>query len=291
MREITLSQPSTVCYDWFESDNRQVHKLWVQVDSYNISDEYIAWVDGDALREAIEFGELPHGTEPNWFHVHLDDDEETIAGILKSIETNDPDISDSPLRPLQRLIEHQVWLKLFALRQSGQPPAKPLKKIKLDPVAPDPTLHTPQWFRAEECHDGVLMNPILPSIFEGDQEPHELTLVEKSHWWNRPYIVTRQLEVGIESYDGYASRALAVGVQPMTEHEWAENQEKIRAKWFDRFPSGQAFHVRCLDGRTGNTPTWWGDADSIEGALEIVRRNRPMWVEQEPLGGSRHDAH
>lgn len=289
MREITLSQPSTVFYDWFESDNRQIHKLWVQVDYCRISpDEYIAWVDGHALREAIEFGELTHGTAPNWFHVHLEDDEETIAGILKSIDTNEPDVSGSPL---QRLIEQQVWLKLNALRKSGTPPTTPLKRIKLDPVSvstPDPA---PHWFRAEDCHDGVLLNPVLPSIFEEGQEPHELTLVEKSHWWNRPYIVTRELEVGIESYDGYASRVLAVGSQPMTEHEWANNQENIRAKWLERFPNGQAFQVRCLDGRTGNTHTWWGDADSLERALEIVRRKRPMWVEQEPLGGSRHGTH
>lgn len=288
MKEVTLSQPSTLIFDWFESDNRQIHTLWVQVDFCQIfPDESIAWIDGNALQEAIAAGELPHGTSPNWFHVLLEEDEGTIGSIFKSNELVGSAITGGPV---QRFVDHQLQLKLDSLRQRGKPPKASLKKFKLNSVSPLDS--TPLWFRAEACHEGILINPILPASFE-DQEPDELTLVEKKYWWNRPFIHAREPEVGIESYDSYASRTITVGGQPMTSHEWADNQASIRANWMKRFPSGLAFDVRCLDGRTGNTPTWWGDADSLEAALEIVRCKRPTWHLQENQtspGGSHHGA-
>lgn len=50
-----------------------------------------------------------------------------------------------------------------------------------------------QMFDAGNCIEGVLINPLLPEMF--DQTPNsERSGEEKSRWWDRPYIVSEANE-------------------------------------------------------------------------------------------------
>lgn len=91
-------------------------------------------------------------------------------------------------------------------------------------------------FFAENCIEGVLVNPQLPAAFndtnnEARPESHQC-------WWNRPYIVTHT----------------GTGV------EW-------KAAW----PSGARYDVRCLDGGAWDRSTKWGCFRTVEEALACAQ--------------------
>ncbi len=273
MKQITLSVPSTITYGWWEADNRQFHQLWVHVDNcvIELPDSFVAWVDGVDLELSKTLGEVPHDARPNWYPVMIEDDRGTIATIVAEHDARDTEVG-----PLEAFVRHEVDSKLESLQQLGPPPTVPLKWFKHGD-------ESGLFYRAEACYDGVLVNPILPYCFEEPGLTTELTENERLLWWNTPFIRSRRLEFGIEDYECYLRRTEAVGGTPMTAQEWEDNQQSIRKKWLERFPSGEAFDVRCFDGRTGNTPTWWGDADSLGGALEIAHRKKPTWGDSDVL--------
>ena len=47
-------------------------------------------------------------------------------------------------------------------------------------------------FTAENCVDGVLINPTMPKLF--DQTPNEDRPPAQAKWWNLPYVVTMTVE-------------------------------------------------------------------------------------------------
>ncbi|MCS2611070.1 hypothetical protein [Halomonas dongshanensis] len=206
MTQITLSQPSTLVYNWVESDNRCLHTLWVQVDTYIITEEVLAWVDGESLQSAIDGGELPAGTQPNWFHVLLVDEKGAVDSVLMGHETCG---GSSATGPVERFIEHQIQEKLERLRKSGRPSAYPLQQITIKSLSTDSA--TPLRYRAEACLNGVLLNPVLPASV-GEKETG-LTLREQMRWLNRPYIISNESEA--ESiFDVFCFDDSAIGSVP-----------------------------------------------------------------------------
>lgn len=112
-------------------------------------------------------------------------------------------------------------------------------------------------FRAVQCVDGVLVNPVLPRMF--DQTPNELRPAAHRKWWHRPFIVTE----GVEALDvWYASRT-----DEYAEKGRREWQESGRAVWMNAWPSGVRYTVRCLDGGAWDRSTNWGSFATLEQAL------------------------
>lgn len=78
-------------------------------------------------------------------------------------------------------------------------------------------------FFAENCIEGVLINPQLPASF--NDTANEARPESHGRWWNRPYIVT---------HDGAGTA------------------------WQAAWPSGTRYQVRCLDGGAWDRSTTWG---------------------------------
>lgn len=93
-------------------------------------------------------------------------------------------------------------------------------------------------FQAENCCDGVLINPKLPKNFHCTNN-EERPAAQRKKWWERSFI-----EVTI------------------TDH--------------DLWPEGVKYDVRCLDGEVRDRPSNWGCFGSMHEALHCVERG-PAW--------------
>lgn len=117
-------------------------------------------------------------------------------------------------------------------------------------------------FHAEDCINGVLINPKLPDRFE--VTPNEDRPVNQRKWWYQPFICTNSVEQEdrwhSERTDEYAAERLA---------EW---QEHGRAQWLEAWPSGKSYEVRCLDGGAWDRSTSWGMFGTLADALQCVTR-------------------
>ena len=173
-------------YGWEEADDRRSHELWVHIDEYPIEVcDGMIWLDGECLKEAKQYGEVPSDAQPNWYIGSLDDD-----GGLNSI-SSEPDLN-APMPPLTRFIQEELDRKLTALRVMGRPRETPLQPVYV------PGRPTGFFFRAEGYRDGVLINPILPDEFEhaGHQsgnkkvEQWPMRRLTYFHWLHQPYILS-----------------------------------------------------------------------------------------------------
>lgn len=109
-------------------------------------------------------------------------------------------------------------------------------------------------FTAEKCVDGVLVNPSLPALF--DQTPNGERPASHLKWWHRPFIV-----------------ACADPVSPYARCSEAE-KEIMRRRWFEAWPSGTRYDVRCLDGGAWDRSTWWGSFPTLEAAVACANALR-----------------
>ncbi|MCE8005326.1 hypothetical protein [Billgrantia ethanolica] len=264
MKTVTLNAPSTVYFHWAESDDRLRHDFLLIVDGWEVALSYaVVWLDDEALGKAIELEQLAPGDSTGWYVL---DDCGDVCQELEPLEE---------CGPLGRLVCQEISDKLHALSEIGEPPSKPLQEIYLE----GELFQGLRRFRAEDSCHGVLINPVLPDAF--DDTPNDDRLQgDIENWWGRPFIITHTLDMRLESYESYLSRARRGGWTPdMSAEEWADNQARVRQRWFERFPSGTAYTVRCLDGGAWDRSTWWGDADNLDAALEIAKTG-PRWKHQ-----------
>lgn len=112
--------------------------------------------------------------------------------------------------------------------------------------------------------NGIPVDPELPEMF--DQTPNDERPDSHQVWWYRPYIETETWEP--ESFEQYRERLAGYGYEPdHTADEWRERQEKSRAGWFEAFPEGTRYMVRCLDGGAWDRSTCYGVFDNLDDAV------------------------
>jgi hypothetical protein len=107
-------------------------------------------------------------------------------------------------------------------------------------------------FTAENCVDGLLVNPILPKMF--DQTPNEDRPPTHAKWWNFPFIET----LTVEEVDAFYAETY----EYMRKH-WAEG----RQNWIAAWPTGTRYDTRCLDGRLSCCASTWGMFATLEEAV------------------------
>jgi hypothetical protein len=103
------------------------------------------------------------------------------------------------------------------------------------------------------------INPRLPRNF--DNTPNESRPASHQRWWDRPFIQTY-------TWDDM--------VNPTSSEEAKANQ---RRDWFESWPSGVRYDVRCLDGGAWDRPTCWGCFATLEEAIACAATG-PAWRRQ-----------
>lgn len=115
-------------------------------------------------------------------------------------------------------------------------------------------------FQAEDCIQGVLINPVLPHFFDCTENNSRPASHEK--FWFLPYIVTETIEDNDRRYaervDEYADKAREF---------WLSER---RPSWLRAYPSGVRYNVRCLDGGAWDRSTNFGFTDSLSAALALA---------------------
>lgn len=120
----------------------------------------------------------------------------------------------------------------------------------------------------------MLINPELSAnFFDCDYELRPFAEIEK--YWDKPFIMTDKYKP--DNYADYLYRMDAVGIAgAMTEAEFDDFVADGKRSWFERFPSGVAYRVYCLDGGAWDRPTNWGSFGSLE-AAKACCENGPRW--------------
>lgn len=108
--------------------------------------------------------------------------------------------------------------------------------------------YLPQHYYSNQINwvtDIIPINPCQRDDF--DSTPHEhRDPLELDHWWNVPYVQTR---------------------------EWSDigsDDDERRKQWFAHWPSGIRYTVRCLDGGAWDRSTNRGSFSSLEQAVAAI---------------------
>jgi hypothetical protein len=122
----------------------------------------------------------------------------------------------------------------------------------------------------------IPINPTLRDDF--DNTPNEERSAEEiARWWGRPFIITTTFEENQadQTYEAYCERMdFFDGVADETKEQWQARLEEYRVAWYESFPSGTRYEVRCLDGGAWDRSTWWGAFATLDEA--IVCANKPV---------------
>ena len=139
------------------------------------------------------------------------------------------------------------------------------------------TYQEKHWPRNQQlAADRFPLNPTLRKWF--DNTPNEQReRLEVTHWWDLPFIVADTWEHTVAHAREHGARLRAEGV------EYARSEEQIEAdlakqkiSWFETWPSGTRYEVRCLDGGAWDRSTHWGMVATLEEAIEKCAAG-PVW--------------
>ncbi len=120
---------------------------------------------------------------------------------------------------------------------------------------------------------GVPFNPRLRKGFDSTPNDDRDTQ-EVDDWWGRPFIRSTSWADRADAYCDYIERVSPPGLvdfTPMTREEFDADQEARRIKWFESWPTGVRYDVRCLDGGAWDRSTSLAMVGSLEDALDIAR--------------------
>ncbi|MDD2782108.1 hypothetical protein [Sulfuricurvum sp.] len=119
--------------------------------------------------------------------------------------------------------------------------------------------------------DGIPIDPILRDEFDvtdNNERPQD----EINDWWGKPYIITDTLD-DVETFEELLARAKEENFTPSvkTKEEWDAKMQKQKESWFESFPSGTRYMVRCLDGGAWDRSTNKGSYPTLEEALKVAK--------------------
>lgn len=103
----------------------------------------------------------------------------------------------------------------------------------------------------------------------------DLNSDELKDWWNKPYIVTKtwsDIEAAFEADNAEGNCGNCASLQ-----EQRERAKRVaREDWFDTYPQGIRYEVRCLDGRSLYSAVWGTEATLLAAILRA--RAGPAWM-------------
>lgn len=99
----------------------------------------------------------------------------------------------------------------------------------------------------EWAAEGIPLNPCMRSDFDTTPNEHRDPL-EVDHWWGVPYITTTSWG-------------------DMSQGAPADDLEERRRRWFEAWPEGVRYCVRCLDGGAWDRSTNMGMVATLDEAI------------------------
>jgi len=120
--------------------------------------------------------------------------------------------------------------------------------------------------------EGIPVNPLQREYFDmtDNEEREEL---EVSHWWGKPYIVSDFIdqESYIEHYYRLKNDSKWTDEKIGTKEDYELKQSEDAKRWFESYPTGHRYIVRCLDGGAWDRSTRKGDFSSFDEALNYAK--------------------
>lgn len=122
----------------------------------------------------------------------------------------------------------------------------------------------------------IPIDPKLRANF--DNTPNEdRSAAEVAKWWNKPFIVstTWEQQQGDKTHADYVAR-----VKPWNDkhnfpttprEEWEQQRAEQKKNWFEAYPSGTRYEVRCLDGGAWDRSTWRGTFAKLSEAVSFAK--------------------
>lgn len=133
---------------------------------------------------------------------------------------------------------------------------------------------------AQRLVDGIPVDPTQRRYFDNtaneERDPQEV-----ADWWNLPYIVSRHYREPDASYSDFCERLEEYGTSTQeTEVDYNARMERQRRSWFESWPSGVCYDVRCLDGGAWDRSTWRGtfasEAEAVAHAKALIEQGGPV---------------
>jgi len=119
--------------------------------------------------------------------------------------------------------------------------------------------------------EGVPFNPALREDF--DQTPNDdREDLEIEDWWDFPFIRSYTWADMGDSYSSYLARVSDTkDYTPKSREEFDKEQKERRIKWFEAWPTGIRYDVRCLDGGAWDRSTGGVMVGSLDEAIAIAK--------------------
>lgn len=125
--------------------------------------------------------------------------------------------------------------------------------------------------------EGIPLNPRLRPDF--DSTPNdERDALEIKDWWNKPYIETCSWADMDETWESYTKRMASspFGSEPELKEVFIERKLKQKQRWFNAWPSGTRYDVRCLNGGAWDRSLGLGMVGSLDEAVAIAQGYLPV---------------
>jgi len=117
--------------------------------------------------------------------------------------------------------------------------------------------------------DGIPIDPVMRPDFEVTAN-EDRDRLEIDDWWCKPFIVTCDWSCMTETWEEYSERLSKYDMEVKPKEEFLGEQAKQKEGWFEAWPSGTRYEVRCLDGGAWDRATSVAMVGTIEQALEIA---------------------
>lgn len=123
--------------------------------------------------------------------------------------------------------------------------------------------------------NGVIINPVLRDGFN-DTPNEERDPLEIEHWFGRSYIVTDDWSSREETWEDHVARlkaspAIKGWEMPIpAREEYDKEQAAQRESWFNSYPTGIRYEIRCLDGGAWDRSSLLGYSQNLEEAIKLI---------------------
>ncbi len=114
--------------------------------------------------------------------------------------------------------------------------------------------------------DGICIDPEMRWGFNSTDH-NERERKEIDDWWDVLFITTQGWSR--DTYLEYTNRMNGHDIED--EEDWNQSRAEQMKQWFEHYPDGFRYDVRCLDGNAWDRSTNCGHFDNLQSALNFIQ--------------------